>query len=261
MKPKSVIVSIFMVLLLFSLAYGESGQIDLPKEATLIIKLDGKFKIKATAGLGKLEYSVAGIDRKGEKIDGLFLVAKQTKEGYLLIVKHKPGTPGYDRLPEINLNLDSKYNLHFSKVKGHYIISNMAGTISGKINGGRLVLDKCSGEVNLEAKDGKIKVIDHRAKIEPFFLKMKQGNLFIEVGNSKTIGPGEVMMKSGRVTWKLTRPAKLDFFGEVKEGVIICNLPISRMAKDVILFRSLGGGTTWNINVEKGMLKVELPSR
>jgi len=260
MMIKTVITSLFSLFLFFNPAMADMGETQLPQGSTIIIKIDGKFKIKSVPGLGKIQYEVNGNDRKGKPITGLFINAKETKEGYLLIIKHKPGTRAYDRLPEVNLNVDSKFNILFSKVKGYYVIENLAGAITGKIKGGRLVIKECQGKIDLEAKDGNIKIIEHRSKQEPFSLEMKQGIISVELGNQKTICPGEIILKSGRVSWKMTKPAALDFIGEVKEGVVICNLPISRKEQGVIAFRSMGGGTTWQVNIEKGILNLDLPS-
>ena len=57
----------------------------------------------------------------------------------------------------------------------------------------------------------------------------------------------------------MKKPVALQFYGEIQEGMINCNLPLTRISQNVISFTSLAGASKWMIMLEKGILDVQLP--
>ncbi len=252
---------IFLVLISLPVfAFANEGHLDLSMQSRLVFANEGNYIIQAKSGFSGLSYQITAKDRKGNPASGLLLVAKPCKEGLLIRIKKEPGSRGFVGVPKVTMTIGVMNDVVLKKVEGNYSISNLGGAVMGTVASGGIELHSCAGLVQLKVKRGSVTVGNHRSEGQPFALQMKQGNLSIELGKSNQPGPGIVQLDSGRLTWSLKEQVPIHFHGEViKEGLVTCNLPITRPDPKVVTFTSLGGKTPWVIRVGKGMLNVQLP--
>ena len=255
----------FVFLVFFCLCAGggfalaDEGRIEVPFSSTLLIKTDGDYRIEASPGQTGVEYTVSGLDRKGNPAVGLILAAKPTAEGTRVLINKKPGSTGYVGTPKVTLRIPPVHSLKLLKSSGNFTISGLAGLIEGRLISGQIHLDGCSGAVNLQVDKGQFSATNHRSQRYPFVLHMKRGQASVELADTPHAGPGKIHLESGRLTWRMQRPVPLSFYGEVKNGLVTCNLPLNRKTPNVILFSSLEGASLWQVQIDKGVLDVHLP--
>lgn len=254
---------VLTLILVFAIAAGpaaaEENEVDIPTNSTLIIKHAGQFIIIADQNVKGLKFKIEGQDRKGKPVTGHFIELKPYKDGHLLVIKKKAGHPGISGKSKVTLYVNPAISIRLPSGEGNYSIKGLSGHVEVKLDTGNLTLEQCSGQVAITLNKGNIKVKDHRSQVYPFSLNAKKGNVSVEIGKIQKSAPGKINMKEGRVTWKMVEPVALNFYGEVKEGLVTCNLPIQNQEKNLVQFTSLSGHNSWEVLITKGMLSVTLP--
>ena len=241
------------------IAAAEDNTIEIEKKSTLIIKHGGTFIIEADSSQNGIRYIIEGKDRKGNAVTGHAIEVKPYNDGYLFVMKKKAGSPGIVGNAKVTLYVNPALSIRLPNVEGNYSITGLSGHIEARLAAGNLTLERCRGQAAIKMSKGNITVKEHMSTVYPFLLDAKKGNVSIEIGKVKKSAPGKVTMKEGRITWKLKEPTALKFYGEVKEGLVTCNLPIQNQEKNLVQFVSLDGKNLWTVSLKKGMLRVELP--
>ena len=240
-------------------AEANKGQLDIPANSNLIWKMDGTLRVQAKDGCSGLAYAITAKDRKGRSAQGLRLESKTTEGGLLLLVTKSAGSPGFVGNPDVTITLAPNHSLKLVNVHGTYLIEGLAGDITGKVKAGRVVTKGCSGGVALRLDEGNFTATDYRPAQRPFMLTQTKGEVFVELSGDARPGPGALNLRAGRVEFAMKQPAPLQFIGEVKQGLLTCNLPLSSKNPNFVRFSSLGGTVEWFFRVEKGVLSVRIP--
>lgn len=258
MKRTTIIIFAFLVILSSVPAGANEGLLDVKPGSVMILSLDESVSIIGDANQTRLWFSIEAEDKKGAPVKGLRLAPRLSGNEFFLIIKKDPGTTSSFKNVKITLKVPPDQELKLQKVKGDYSFSNLSGTVSGVFSQGKIRFEKCSGNIKLKIQEGQLSILDHQSVFAPLDINMKSGKAVIEVGTDKP-GPGRLVLKGGRVTWKLINRAPITFIGEVKKGLINCNLPLSRKNPNLLRFTSMGGKNIWQVSIDNGVLDLELP--
>ena len=250
---------ILLILPAFStLAFADEGILDVGLETPLLFSLDGAVEIVGDPNQSKPSYTIEAVDRGDRPITGLSIDAKPDAKGVRLILAKQPGTPAINGDPKIKVVVNPLQPILLNRVTGNYTIHNNSSVIRGEFREGKLIIDRSTGEVDLEVDKGSVEVLNLKTEGKPFFLKMNQGRIKVEV-TSDHPGPGDIVLKNGRVYWMLLKPAPLRFYTHVGQGLINCNLNVLRKAQDSFFFSSMNGESLWTVDVQNGAVDIKLP--
>jgi hypothetical protein len=243
--------------LLFALSFSQAwgGALNLPKNTPLVLNLDADISVIADKDAKKIDYQIVGPKNPND----FTLETKSHKAGSLLVLKRAKGAAPFSNRLIIELRLPAEHSFVILRNKNNYSFSNVAGSITANLKSANITLNGCTGAVNLNMKKGNVAVENHRAASAPFFLDIKKGNALVELANAQSAGPGQINVKSGNVVWKMATPCPVDFYGEIQNGLLACNIPLNRKSASVITFISMGGLAKWTVHVGKGSLDVRVP--
>lgn len=249
-----LVLSGLILLIITGDAFARENSLDIPESAKIIINTDGNFLIKGVDGTKGVYYSVNTSDRKSIPANNYGISAKPKDGNYQLKVRGSK----LDKATII-LRVSPARSFLIQKASGSFSFENLNGEILGRIKTGRLSLKDCSGRTDLVVDKGAAEIKNHLSANAPFKLTVKKGNVDFEMGAIKKAGPGIIDLSRGSVHFKMKEKTAIKFHGSVTEGAVTCNVPLAGTFTDAINFTSSNGKAFWEVFIEKGSLKVNIP--